>query len=342
MVRLFIFFLLLPLQSFVQGCSRTPPSLHFPEHIALQSRELTVGDIPMRYPFRVQLADSLLYIMDLHATDHYIHTFTYPAMTYQSSLMPRGEAPNEFLGAENIRIDPQGDLWSLDANHKKIVRLKIESDTVSTYTIDLDQDLIRTLDFCLVDDSTFIVPDYTGEHRIAWVDHRGCIIRRAFHIPMLESDGAPSIALAQAWRPFMDYHAGHKRLAVVTQLGQVLEIYDTDQERVVSIVCPKGGQPRFSLADGHAIPTGIMGYSAVQIGAKHIYALYWGHSFDDLKAGKITQEGGQYLHVFDLEGKPIRQYTLDRHLTGFFIDEDNKRMIGLDVNSNQPIVEYNF
>ena len=46
--------------------------------------------------------------------------------------------------------------------------------------------------------------------------------------------------------------------------------------------------------------------------------------------------------MFDLQGNPVRQYVLDRHITGFYIDEARGRIIGLDVNSDQPIVEYAY
>lgn len=334
------FLLFIILQKIVLGCGATP--LHFPEHIALQSKELTIQDAPTRYAFRVHLSDSLLYIMDLHGTDYYVHTFSYPSMKHLISLMPRGEAPEEFLSAENIRIDQKGHLWSLDANKKKIIQLNILSDTVHTQTIDLDVELVRTLDFCFFNDSTFIVPDYSGENRIALLDKNGQIIRKLFHIPSeYRGQSSPTI-LAQAWRPFMDYHPTHGLLAMATQLGQVLEIYDIKRELVVNIFQPQGGQPQFSKTGGHAVPTGIMGYSDIHIGNKYIYALFWGHSFEDLKAKKITKEGGQFIHVFDLQGQPIRQYQLDRYLTGFHIDEESNRFIGLDVNSDQPIVEYKY
>ncbi|MCY4778294.1 BF3164 family lipoprotein [Sphingobacterium sp. UT-1RO-CII-1] len=334
------FLLFIILQKIVLGCSATP--LHFPEHAVLQSKELTIQDAPTRYAFRVQLSDSLLYIMDLHATDYYVHTVTYPDMKHRASLMPRGEAPEQFLSAENIRIDQKGHLWSLDANNNKLIQFKMLNDSVHTQSIDLDPNLIRTLDFCFLNDSTFIVPDYSGENRIALLDKNGQIIRKLFHIPSENEQQTAPMVLAQAWRSFMDYHPAHGLLVMATQLGQVLEIYDMKKEILVNRVQPEGGQPQFSKTGGHAVPTGIMGYSDIHIDDKYIYALFWGHSFEDLKTEKILKEGGQFIHVFDLQGQPVRQYQLDRYLTGFHLDEKNNRFIGLDVNSDQPLVEYKY
>src|SRR5690606_33667168 len=112
-------------------------------------------------------------------------------------------APGEFQDAENIRIDATGNVWVLDANNKKIVQWTPEGEHIQQ-EIALDQNLIRTLDFDLFDHSTFVVPDYTGQHRIAFVNRQGRNVKNAFRIPVgtPSSTQKPSVALAQAWRSF--------------------------------------------------------------------------------------------------------------------------------------------
>lgn len=319
----------------------------FPETVSLTSEEKIIADVYLKYPYRIRLDDTSLYVVDIHPTDYYCHAFSYPAMVLRRSFAKRGEAPHEFLDAGNIRLDEQDGFWILDANRKKIVRMAHDLSAIPQQeATQLDEALIRTLDFDRVNDSTFIVPDYTGLHRLCLLNRDGKLVRQLFSIPAAPDDGShagdSNIPLAQAWRSFLHYHPGHGIVAMVTQMGQVLEIYDIKNERVVNIVCPKGMEPQFTTAGNYAVPTGIMGYSDVHVGREHIYAVFWGHSFDDIKQQKVTKEGGRYIHVFDLQGVPVRQYLLDRHITGFHVDEENSRIIGLDVNSDQPIVEYMF
>ncbi|SEK19774.1 TolB-like 6-blade propeller-like [Parapedobacter koreensis] len=302
-------------------------------------------DVYLKYPFRVRLNDTSLYVMDIHPIDYYCHEFSYPAMEHKRSFAKRGEAPNEFLDAENIRLDHQGRFWVLDANRKKIVHFGKDNTSTPQETIMLDEAFIRTLDFDLLDDSTFIVPDYTGLHRLSLVNLDGKFVRNLFSIPASSGGGDMSdsnVPLAQAWRPFLRYNSQHGIAVLVTQLGQVLEIYDIRNERIVNIVKPIGMEPHFVTKGNYAVPTGIMGYSDIHVGRAHIYAVFWGHSFDDIKRQKQTKEGGRYIHVFDLQGNPIRQYLLDRYITGFHVDEENRKIIGLDVNADQPIVEYTY
>src|SRR5690606_3408250 len=151
------------------------------------------------------------------------------------------------------------------------------------------------------------------------------------------------IVLAQAWRSFISYNPNHGILAMATQLGQVIEIYDLKKERVVERIGLDEGAPRFENRGGYAVPTGIMGYSDVHVGQEHIYTLFWSTSFEEIrKRPEDRMKGGLFVHVYDIKGKPVRNYVLDRHITGFHINESSGRMIGLDVNINQPVVVYVF
>lgn len=317
--------------------------IEFSETITLVGKEKTIKNVFLKYPFRIRLSDSSLYIMDIHPTDHYCHEFAYPSMTHRRSLAKRGEAPHEFLDAENIRFDKHGSLWVLDANLKKISSFDKGTKSAPQGIFPLDNELIRTLDFDLIDDSTIVVPDYTGMHRLCMLKRDGQIARKLFAIPTSKKETTnheSNIPLAQAWRSFLHYNANHGILAMVTQLGQVLEIYDMNNMRLINVV--KGSEPKFRVNGGYAVPTGIMGYSDIHVGREHIFGIFWGRSFKDIKRNTDLTEGGKFIHVFDLKGVPIRKYVLDRHITGFHIDEENNKIIGLDVNSDQPIIEYAY
>ena len=63
--------------------------------------------------------------------------------------------------------------------------------------------------------------------------------------------------------------------------------------------------------------------------------------FEDIQKNPLNRlEGGNIIQVFSLEGEPIMQYTLDKHITGFYVDEQKNTILGLDVNSNNFLVEY--
>lgn len=323
------------------ACQKKNTEIKFPVIRSLTALETKIiPDVYIRYPFRVRLADSSLYLMDLHAVEYYCHQFDYPSMKHIRSFGKRGEAPDELLDAENIRLKSDGKIWMLDANKGKLSAWAPDV-TTQTEQVIFDKELMRVLDFALYTDSVFFVPDYSGEYRFNKICANGQIIDRYFSIPRDKEMDQPSpIVLSQAWRAFMDYNPQNGILAMVTQLGYVLEIYHPDNKEVIAIKIGGYGPPQFTTKEGYAIPTGIMGYSDVCVGNRYIYALFWGRTFEDIKHSKEQIEGGCQLEVFDLNGEPVKKYHLDRNITGFHMDETNNQLIGLDINSDQPVVVY--
>ena len=214
--------------------------------------------------------------------------------------------------------------------------------------ISFDKDsILRALDFVAFNDTTFLIPDYSGDSRFCWVNRQGKFLKKSGVIPSLNEEALKEArpALAQAWRSFIDYNPHNGVLVAATQLGEVLEIYNLQNGFHRVCLGPKG-EPEFKLAGGYAIPDGIMGFSDVQVTNEAIYAVFHGHTFKEImaqhqKEGRAT-DGGQYIYVFNLQGEPLCKYTLDRYITGFHVDERNKTITATDVNNDQPIVEFRF
>lgn len=304
--------------------------------INLTGQQLRINDVFIRYPFRVRLSDNVLYVMDLHGTENCIHQFSYPGLKHLKSIGKIGNGPGEILDSENIRFDSQNSLWLLDANQKKLISIQKKGQK----QISLEGRLIRTLDFDLVNDSLFVVPDYTGKHRYNLVNQRGKVVKSVGSIPNSNQPTKSDIATAQAWRSFIDYNPKNSILAVATQLGEVLEVYDLVHDSLINTHYGHEGAPKYYVRDGVAIPNGIMGYSDVYVGDKLIYALFWGSRIEDVRRGKIKKEGGDQIHVFDLKGALVKKFKLDHFISGFCIDEVKKQILALDVNSDQPLIMY--
>ncbi|WP_321481203.1 BF3164 family lipoprotein [uncultured Bacteroides sp.] len=319
----------------------------FPEEKELTSLTIELDTAIFRYPFRIRICGNKAVVMDLHNTDYYYHMFTYPEFTYLSSFGKKGEAPSEMLSADNIRFSNQHEAWTLDANKTQLVRLGFSlsgsgDSLLSREVVSLDNDILRALDFSIYNDSTFIIPDYSGKNRFCWVNRHGHLINRIGSIPTFNKDAlkysAP--ALAQAWRSFIDYNPCKDVLAVVTQLGEVLEIYNLKDTTHTVCVGPHG-EPEFRQSKGYAVPTGIMGFSDIQVTDHYIYTVFHGRTFKELgrQKGHVI-DGGRYIYVFSLKGEPVCKYNLDRYIYGIYVDESRGVIIATDVNSDQPLVEF--
>lgn len=156
------------------SCAPAPPSgsvvyASFPSERRLQGRPVSVDTALFRYPFRVRVQGDRAAVLDLHGTDRFVHLFSYPDFRYVASCARRGEGPEETLSAEDIRW--KGDcLQLLDANRSELTVWQEAGDTlVRRSRVKLDEGLLRALDFVQGDDTAFLVPDYSGDHRFCVV-----------------------------------------------------------------------------------------------------------------------------------------------------------------------------
>ena len=325
-MKRFAYVLLIGISAII-SCTDSPGTYYprystFPNEKAISARVIELDTALFRYPFRVAVKDSIAIVMDLHNADNYFHAFTYPNWKHIVSFGKRGEGPEEMLSAETFQFNSLDSIYTLDANKMQISRWAISAKDHSATrqeVIRLDKNLIRSLDFCATD-SCFLIPDYLGEHRYWQVDYSGKPIRSIGKIPT-EKDLASEIrpALAQAWRSFIDYNPHNGILAMVTQLGESIEIYNTKENT-------------------HT------GFSDIVITDKYIYSVFQGIRFKDKLAsyqrGEKPEDGGRYIYVFDLKGNPIQKYTLDKPIYGIDINEKTKTVIATCVESDEPIMEF--
>lgn len=300
-----------------------------------------------RYPFRVRIQSDKAVVLDLHGTDHFFQVFRYPQFSYIASFGKRGDSPSDLVSAENIRWNGKY-LCALDANKSELIRFRFFDSGDSLLreeAVTLDKKILRALDFTFYNDSTFIIPDYAGDNRFCLVDSKGRLLRKFGSIPTVNEDALKYSrpALAQAWRSFVDYNSHNGILAAVTQLGEVLEVYNMKDSTHVVRIGPYG-EPEFQVSNGYGIPTGIMGFSDIQVTDKAIYAVFHGRTFKELSQQPKDKEvdGGQYIYVFSLKGEPLKKYVLDRSIYGISVDEEQGIITATDVNSDEPIVQFSM
>lgn len=316
----------------------------FPSKESLYAEVVHLDSATFRYPFRIFAEDSILFIMDLHNIDNYFHAYTLNGHEHIASFGKRGEAPDEMLSGENFRFISRDSIWSLDANRRLLTRwgFNEQGDSIlQKGVIALDKEILRPLDFVMYNDSTFIIPDYSGEYRFCWVDAHGHIINRTGKIPTENKKAEESLpALAQAWRSFIDYNPRNGVLAAATQLGEVLEIYNLKDSTHFVIEGPNG-EPHYTISGGYAIPDGIMGFTDIQVTDNYIYTAFQGKTFKDINRnqGQLT-DGGEHIYVFNLKGEPVAQYDLDHNIYAIQADEANNMIMALDVNYDQPVLTF--
>ena len=333
---------------FLGGCNSVSKEVYpryadFPEVRTLsQVKAISCDSVYLRYPYRVEIKDSLAVILDLHPESCFLHAFTYPDWKYVVSFGRRGEGPDEILSAERVRIISPDSVWVLDSNRRQITRWRISASSGNVERAEeilLDERLIRTLDFCKTDGG-FLVTDYTGNYRYHVLDAHGQIKESVGSIPtekVVADDRR--MALAQAWRSFMDYNPENGVLAMVTQLGEVIEVFNLKTGEHREYYGP-AGEPVFSVSGSEAISRGIKGFNEVVVTDSCICAVFDGTTFEErvraFRSDKELPDGGQSVYVFGLEGNPLKKMKLDHSVFGLSISKEG--LYATSTDTDCPVI----
>ena len=302
-----------------------------------------------RYPYRLRVNEDRVVIEDLHGVDHFFHLFTYPDFHYLSSLGQRGQGPEEMITVDDCRWLGKS-FWGLDNIKSELVRWDFDESRTQMLRkerVKLDKATFRAFDFVFYRNSSVLIPNFSGDTRFCEVNKDGKLIKKWGVIPTENQEALKEMphAFGQGWSSFIDYSPKSGTLVAVTQLGEVMEIWNT-KKNFHQVIRGKLGEPKFKMTQDYAIPSGIKGYNDVQVTERAIYAIFAGLSYKEMigktQKGINVPEGGRTVRVFSLEGEPLKEYKLDHSVSGIWVDEQAGRMWALDVNSDEPLVEYSI
>lgn len=323
--------------------------ISFPETKELKGRVISIDSVYFRYPCRLEVRGDRVVIEDLHGPDHFYHLFTYPEFRYLHSFGQRGEGPEEMQTVDDFRWDGQT-LWALDNIKSELVRWELNDSRdkmLRKECVKLDKATFRALDIVPFQNNSFLIPNYSGDSRFCQVDRNGKLIKKWGEIPTERKKDLQKYpyAFGYGWRSFIDYSPKTGALVAATQFGEVLEVWNV-KKNIHKVLKGKLGEPEFEILPEYAIPTGAVGHNDIQVTDHAIYVIYRGVSMKESmlahQRGKPLPEGGRIVRVYSLEGEPLKAYKLDHSVSGIWVMEEESKMWALDVNSDDPLVEYDL
>ena len=349
-ISLSVLLVVVALYAFTKTSPRAEDSeITFPVTEELQGRVISIDSVFFRYPYRLEVRGDRVVIEDLHGPDHFYHLFTFPEFRYLHSFGQRGEGPEEMQTVDDFRWDGQT-LWALDNIKSELVRWELNGSRdkmVRTERIKLDKATFRALDIVPFQNNSFLIPNYSGDTRFCQVDRNGKLIKKWGVIPTDRKKDLQKYpyAFGYGWRSFIDYSPKTGILVAATQFGEVLEIWNV-KKNTHKVMKGKLGEPEFEILPEYAIPAGAVGHNDIQVTGRAIYVIYRGISIKEeilaRQKGKPLLTGGNTVRVFSLEGEPLKEYKLDHSVSGIWVDEQVGKMWALDVNSDEPLVEYSI
>ena len=322
--------------------------ISFPETEELYGRVIPLDTALFRYPYRLRVNKDRVIVEDLHGVDHFFHLFTYPDFRYLSSFGQRGRGPEEMLSVDGC-FWQNNSFLTLDNIKSELVRWDLNAQQdgmLRENRIKLEAFAARTLDIVPFHDN-YLIPDYSGINRFCQVDKDGKLMKRWGEIPTENKKDLQKypFAFGYGWRSFIDYSQKNGVLAAVTQFGEVLEIWNV-KKNTHQVLKGKLGEPKFEVRSNYALPVGVKGSSDIQVTDRAIYVVFRGVSMKEEmlahQKGKPLPQGGKTIRVFSLDGTPLKEYKLDHSVSGIWVDEQMGKIWAVDVNSDEPLVEYNI
>lgn len=317
----------------------------FPKNVFLNGCGFVIENELLRYPFRISQDDDYLYLLDLHGADFFCHVFCKSTMKHFASFAKRGNGPGEVLQAMDMYVISKDSIFLYDTDNREITLWgysEFDKAINLKETYRMKSEMLLSANCTWQCDSVYYFTDKSGENRILKCNKNGDIIEKIGKIPTKQNKyGKVSGILAQAWNSYIKYSPKKQILVVATQLGDVIEIYNF-KEGTRNVLYGQQGEPVYEITpNGFAIPTGIMGFSDIQITDKYIYTVFHGRAFKDIiKDPNNTLDGGEYIHIYNLNGEPICRLILDHAIYGIDVDEKNGIIWATDVNSEDQIVVY--
>lgn len=306
------------------------------EHPSVQTIELTgetqLAELPyMRVPLRIAVNGQALYMMDLVSDSMFCHVADYPELTYRYSVVKKGNAPEEAVLSTPFQVD-RDCLVFMDGSTSKLFYYDC-TDKQEARLLSIKKLEGTSLDFVVSLDSVVYREDLSGASRLIENGKEGK--KNWFSIPAT-SPKQSNAELAYLWRSYMTYDNESGKIAMATQFGDVLEIYDM-KNHTSKIIVGEGGEPRKEDQ--------IAGFCDVRWHEGKIYALYLGRKQEDLQreyAQGDRKEGADLIREYDADGNMLRQYHLDHLINGFAVDSRNHRIVGITQNQDDPVIYFDL
>jgi len=177
-----------------------------------------------------------------------------------------------------------------------------------------------------VNDDTFLGLGYF-KNRYVLSGQTGNIISSTGKYPFQDELGEfTTNQLAYAYQGTLAFHPDGKKFVFATHSSANFEIAEVVDDSVVVHFISHMEKPIFSTSDpeGYDVdfdPESNIGYVDAKATEKYIYLLYFGNSRKDIVDKGL--DGARNIFVFDWDGNPIKNFTLDIGLSNIDVWKDS-------------------
>ncbi len=299
-----------------------------------------VGSVTVRDTFLL-LSDS--YVQGQGQNGAFLQLYGFPSLRPLCRFVSKGKGPGETLGMAGYVVDGDSVRVFVGMPARMLVYALadlVRGERQPARIIPYPAEQCENANGFGKLDSGFMLVRFSGDPasgRVVRIDSLGGVTGSYYSIPYRPEEvehlaGYSPYMVTMLWQ--VKAAAAGETVVLGTTLGDVLEIYNLRDSTRNRVVRGPDGVPEVGF-EGETIVFGVKsGYQDLKIVGDRIYAMYLGERFDE--AENETAEGrGSMLRVFDLDGKWLKTYRLDRKIGCFDILPDGRTVIAAD-----PTAEY--
>ncbi len=292
---------------------------------------------------RVLVRDSVLYLWDIKSPSMML-AVKYPSLEPICEFMSKGKGPEEMLELGGFDLDDRY-LYVMASREPKMAIYVLDSLMRGARRplrmVEFPAEVAPSFAFAKAGGDSIVLQSARPDRRVLVCDTAGGLLRAQYLLPEgSDKREIEPMLVPYLWVSQMTYCNG--RLALVTRLGEVLEICNPADTVQTIVVVGQDGIPVFS-------PEGFMGqvngFMDVRIVGDKVYAIYSGVTMKEIdrmldEVGHAPS-GGRYFRVYDLNtGQLERIYELDRYISTFDVLPDGRTVIAADPNSEHQLCTF--
>ncbi len=126
-------------------------------------------------------------------------------------------------------------------------------------------------------------------------------------------------------RESIDIKPDCSKFVTTCSMGSVLEIFSIQEDKIELYKELRFYPPKYTLNKNRRVssnPDCLMGMWDINATNDYIYAIFSGKKIKEIKGEQLY---GNYVYVFDWEGKPVISYKINKEITRLTIDENTKK-----------------
>ncbi|MEB2774019.1 BF3164 family lipoprotein [Algoriphagus sp. D3-2-R+10] len=274
-----------------------------------------------------------------------MHLINSSNWTYDKPKGKHGQGPFEITDAEVLYSPDADSFWIYNMNRRKLAKFSIqESSLLATEDWKFPEPMMDLWFLEFGPNGNYLGVPRESEYKIQEFDSKGNLVANYGEFEILEE--RPDLTKLQISLLMTGWFKGDPKRGLYVRAclrTDLLEIFNYKTKEFISITGPDSTLPEFQYSESKFGGAMVFDrnvtyrYRDIAFTEDYIFALYAGHGQLDYNETGIMAE---QIWVFDHNGKPLWNLTLDRSIIQIVINDETNEIYGLTTDEDPGIAVF--